>query len=236
MKNLLLVILCVCSLSAMAGCGSAPAENSSIPGVDTPTPENLLHFIGRASVRIETKFGLVIYIDPATGAKMEYDKPADLVLITHQHSDHNKTNLVTLKDTGKVISCPVNIRSGDTMDFSGIKITAVDAYNNNHSKESCCGFILEINDVVIYHSGDTSKTEQMADFSSLGIDYALLCSDGYYNMGAEEVMEVAGLIDAKYIIPIHSAASGSYSQKNTDKIILENKIVLLPGDEISIGE
>jgi len=219
-----------------SGCGSKKTTSSdSVPAYEPPF-ENLLHFIGRASLRIETKSGLVIYIDPASGAKAEYEKPADLVLVTHQHSDHNKTSLITLKDGGKIISCPRDIKSGETTEFSGIKVLAVDAYNKNHHGEDCCGFILEIDGVVIYHSGDTSLTEQMIDFPMFNIDYAFLCSDGYYNMGPEEAMAVAKIIEAKYIIPIHSAASGDYSQANMDEINLENKIALLPGEEISFGD
>ena len=47
----------------------------------------------------------------------------------------------------------------------------------------------------------------------------------------DEAMEVANLINARYIIPIHTAASGNYSQSNMDKFTLDNKIALKPGDE-----
>jgi L-ascorbate metabolism protein UlaG (beta-lactamase superfamily) len=228
--SIILIMLC--------GCGSSTPENSgssdnTFPEVNPPS-ESILHFIGRASVRIETKSGLIIYIDPYAGSASEYEKPADLVLVTHQHTDHNKVSLVTMKEDSLTIMCPYDIRSGDSIDFAGVKITAVDAYNDNHSRAQGCGFIIELNDLVVYHSGDTSLTEQMSKFHEYNIDYALLCIDGQFNMGPEEAMEVAELIVAENIIPIHSTASGSYSQLNLNKFISEKKIEMKPGDEIYI--
>ena len=43
-----------------------------------------IHWLGHASFRIEGD-GLVIYIDPW---KLEGGPQADLILITHDHSDH----------------------------------------------------------------------------------------------------------------------------------------------------
>lgn len=195
----------------------------------------MLYFMGRSSVRIETPGGYVIYIDPYAGSAKDYEKPADLVLITHQHGDHNRTDLITMKSSGKVFNCPLTIKSGDIKIRDNIKVTAVDAYNKNHPKNECCGFIIEISDVVIYHSGDTSTTDQMTEFPKYHIDYALLCADGNYNMGPDEAMEVASIIRAKTVIPIHTSASGTYSQKNMDLFTIKNIIRMKPGDKTVIN-
>ena len=42
---------------------------------------------GHGSFRLTTAKGTVVYIDPYAGKG--YDKPADLVLVSHEHSDHN---------------------------------------------------------------------------------------------------------------------------------------------------
>ena len=46
-----------------------------------------LLYQGHASLRITTSKGKIVYIDPYAGEG--YDKPADMVLITHEHYDHN---------------------------------------------------------------------------------------------------------------------------------------------------
>jgi len=175
-----------------------------------------------------------MYIDPAYGSNDEYEKEADIVLVTHQHDDHNKTGLVTLKEDGVILTFPSNISNGSPREIDGITITAVDAYNDYHSKSVCCGFIIEWNGIVIYHSGDTSTTEQMSEFPLYGIDYALLCMDGYYNMDAEEAMEVAELIEAQAVIPIHTASSGSFSITNAMKFTDSSRIYVDRGETIDL--
>ena len=49
-------------------------------------------FIGHASVKIKTTTGEVIYIDPYFPTD-SYKEPADVILVTHGHSDHNRVDL-----------------------------------------------------------------------------------------------------------------------------------------------
>ncbi|MDD5934095.1 MAG: MBL fold metallo-hydrolase [Clostridiales bacterium] len=53
-------------------------------------------FIGHASVKIVTTSGKVIYIDPFYPT-VSYREPADYILVTHSHSDHNVVRLCTKK-------------------------------------------------------------------------------------------------------------------------------------------
>ena len=46
--------------------------------------------------------GVVIYVDPYAGEG--YDMPADIVIVTHEHSDHNQVDFVTLKDDGVILT------------------------------------------------------------------------------------------------------------------------------------
>ncbi|HEY8405853.1 MAG TPA: MBL fold metallo-hydrolase [Acholeplasma sp.] len=194
-----------------------------------------LLYQGHASFRITTDEGLVIYIDPFAGKG--YDKKADLVLITHHHQDHTKTDLITLKDDGKIIygkELHPSIDDYQETTFKGIRIKAVPAYNQNHPKELCVGFLVWINDILIYHSGDTSKIEEMAQLNDLSIDYALLCGDGKYNMGLKEAGEVAELIGAKKNIPMHLAPGELFDAYLASQWKVKNKLVMEPGDEIKL--
>ena len=192
----------------------------------------VLYNLGRASIRIKLSDGRNIYIDPAEGSKQDYKEPADLVLVTHQHGDHNRVELVDVKKTGTVIQCPYDISSGEAKEIDGISINAVKAYNKNHIDEQCCGYIITIKDLVIYHSGDTSTTDEMIEFLKYNIDYALLCMDGYYNMGPEEAMKAADIIDAKHVIPIHTSKSGLYDQDNVDKFTHARRLIVKVGEKV----
>lgn len=60
-----------------------------------------LLYQGHASLRITTDECDVIYVDPYAGEG--YDRQADLVLVSHEHFDHNQVRLVTLKKGGRVL-------------------------------------------------------------------------------------------------------------------------------------
>jgi L-ascorbate metabolism protein UlaG (beta-lactamase superfamily) len=61
-----------------------------------------LLYQGHGSTRFTAKDGRVIYVDPYAGEG--YDKPADIVLITHDHPDHNKLELITQNKNCRVIT------------------------------------------------------------------------------------------------------------------------------------
>jgi hypothetical protein len=209
-------------------------DNQLNKNVPLSGPYGTLTFIGRASVRIDLDSGMVIYIDPAEGASSEYVTPADLVLVTHQHGDHNQVGLVTLKSEGVIIQCPEDISAGETRIVAGLEIIAVSAYNSNHPAESGCGYVINYGGLTIYHSGDTSTIDEMANMAKYKIDYALICMDGYYNMGPSEALEVSNLIKPTYVIPIHTSRDGLYDQNIIDQFEYPSTIVLNVGQSVQL--
>ena len=61
-----------------------------------------LTFIGHASIKLKATTGEVIYIDPYFPTR-SYDEPADIILVTHNHSDHNRIDLCAGKENCKII-------------------------------------------------------------------------------------------------------------------------------------
>jgi len=191
-----------------------------------------LFYQGHGSFRLSANDGRVIYVDPFAGEG--YELPADLILVTHQHDDHNKTDLCAKKPDCKIISTAEALKGGkhNSFEIDGIKIQAVEAYNKNHDPSECVGFIITLDGVKIYASGDTSTTEQMKTFAELGLDYALLCGDGVYNMDLEEAAECARLIKAKNNIIIH--LKPLFDRDMADRWDAPNKIIIEPNEEIAL--
>ncbi len=161
---------------------------------------------GHASLRVTTPEGRIIYIDPYTGEG--YDLPADLILITHGHSDHNAQYKVKNRAEGcRIITQKEALAEGihQTFDLGYVTVEAVEAGNNkNHSLNSCVGYVLTFsNGSTLYVSGDTSATEQMAQLAERHLDAAFFCCDGTYNMGLEEALQCAQLVGARVSIPYH---------------------------------
>ena len=193
-----------------------------------------LLYQGHGSFRLTTGSGVVMYIDPYAGKG--YDVPADIVLVSHQHDDHNQLNLITQKPGCTVISNVEALAGGKHNSFSlkGIEIEAVEANNKNHPPDQCVGFIITIDGVKVYISSDTSKTAQMAGFAARKLDYAFLCCDGFYNMGLEEAAEAATLIGAKHNIPVHMKPGELFDRAIAEQFKAPNRLIMEPGQEIEL--
>jgi L-ascorbate metabolism protein UlaG (beta-lactamase superfamily) len=199
----------------------------------------LLTFFGRASVRISTGAGAVLYIDPY--AQGDYSEPADIILVTHGHGDHNRIELPKRNPGCAVIAPPgaveernaIHLAEYSATTIAGVGISAVPAYNANHPRGSCVGYVLEFGGIKLYHAADTSLIPEMAALRKQDIDYALLPCDGRYNMGPDEAARAAVELGARHVIPIHSSAEG-YSGRNASLVRHPGVIVLEPGKTLRL--
>ncbi len=202
-----------------------------------------IHWLGHASFRIEND--KTIYIDPY---ELKGEPPkANLILITHDHSDHcspddvakiakDDTVIVTIAAAAQKLKGDVRVvKPGDSITVLGIPIEAVPAYNVNkfrspgepfHPKESGhVGFILTVGGQRIYHAGDTDIIPEMNDIQA---DIALLPAGGTYTMTAEEAAEAANRIKPKVAIPMHyGAIVGSIKDAERFRDLCETEVVIL---------
>ncbi|MCL1792841.1 MAG: MBL fold metallo-hydrolase [Oscillospiraceae bacterium] len=196
-----------------------------------------LLYQGHGSFRLTANGGLVAYVDPYAGGG--YDVPAEVILVTHQHGDHNRIELVPQKENCRIFSnreaigagCRMNLRL-DGCGEEDFFVESVEAYNKNHDPKECVGFIITLDGVKIYASGDTSKTGQMETFAKMELDYAILCGDGVYNMDLDEAAECARLIGAKHNIIIHLKPKTLFDRERAERWDAPNKIIVEPGEEI----
>ncbi len=200
-----------------------------------------LLYQGHASLRITTSEGKVIYVDPFMGDG--YDEAADLILITHAHKDHTAMELISERNEDcSIITYSEALSQGSyqSFDLGYVKIEATAAYNSNHAKEECVGYILTFTDgVSVYISGDTSLTTEMTELSSKEIDYAFFCCDGVYNMDVNEATECAKLVNAKHSIPYHMVPSDSgkgFDENVAAQFDGPGKTILQPGDILELSK
>lgn len=228
-----------CSLATSCDKDSTLLEEQEEESVEA-TGEVSLMYMGQASIRIVTEAERVIYIDPYAGS--QYDLAADLILVTHEHFDHNKLSLVR----NRTKDCRV-IRAKDAVtndghqrfDLGYVTVQAVEAgFNRWHDVRYCVGYVLTFNNgKKVYVSGDTSITDEMSRMSEMHIDFAFLCTDGWYNMGNEEAARAARMIEAKHNIPYHNDTSNSgemFDRDAAEAFDAPNKMIVLPGETIKI--
>lgn len=192
-------------------------------------------FIGHASVKIKSTTGKVIYIDPYFPTRFSYIEPADFILVTHGHSDHNNMSLCTKKEDCKVIKWGDALIDGEyqVFEYDDIRIEAVPSGGNSiHKITNNVGYLVTVDGVTVYHSGDTSFAEETKCIADKKIDYAMYTVNGEYTMGPEEATEMANYIGARVNIPIHGKGNEYWKQRkefhaNATKRLLWGQTIFL---------
>jgi L-ascorbate metabolism protein UlaG (beta-lactamase superfamily) len=170
-----------------------------------------IHWLGHDTFKISSE--KIIYTDPY---KLKRKDTADIILITHEHSDHCSpedikkiqkpdTIIVTTPDCAKKLTGKIRtVKPGDTLTVEGIDIEAVPAYNTNKAfhprSNNWVGFIFSVKGRRIYIAGDTDYIPEMKTFKA---DIAILPVSGTYVMTAEEAVRAALDINPGVAIPMH---------------------------------
>jgi L-ascorbate metabolism protein UlaG (beta-lactamase superfamily) len=181
-------------------------------------------FIGHGSIMIKYD-GKIIQVDPYSAlADYAIFPKADLILLTHHHSDHldlkaiekikgENTQFVVTGKCQEQISTFGNItilKNGDSKEISGINITAVPAYNivnkrgNGdvfHPKGEGNGYIITFGGKNVYIAGDTENTPEMKALKN--IDIAFLPMNLPYTMTPEMVADAVKAFKPKILYPYH---------------------------------
>ena len=181
-----------------------------------------IYWLGQSGFLINTEKKTIV-IDPY---QSEYSGLSDIILITHPHFDHlsiedidkflkPSTVIITESQSAKKLSGNVQIiKPGDQVFIDNIIISAVRAYNINndpHPKDNdWLGFILDIDGVIIYHSGDTDVIPEMKTITA---DIAMLPISGTYLMDVENAVKAVNIIKPKIAIPMHFNPNLSHHYK-----------------------
>lgn len=197
---------------------------------------------GHGSYRLTLDDGTVVYVDPSLGEG--YDVPADLVLVTHEHPDHNVVDKMSHAPGCQVLRAADFLDGGRQLSLQakGVKMTAVQAYNAYHPVDECVGIVLEFDGIRFYAAGDTSATQDMESgrLAALELDYATFPADGYYNMDVAEASRCAQLVAAKHSIPLHLvpvhdvSCAVLFDEEKAAAFDAPGKLVLHPGESITL--
>ncbi len=208
--------------------------------------------LAHAGFQIKTA-GKVIYVDLEKYG--EATEKADLVLVTHSHTDHcdpskiekirkDDTVIIAPKDCVSKIGGNVKtLEPGDETVVDDIKVSAVHAYNVKrfrspgnpfHPKEFGVGYLITVEGKTIYHAGDTDFIPEMRQLGH--VDVALLPSGDTYTMDNAEAAEAAIAINPKIAIPMHRWSTEPEEFKK--KVEAGSKVqvmVLREGEEFQVA-
>lgn len=202
-------------------------------------------WLGHASFKIEGKYR--VYIDPW---KIEGKDEADLILVTHSHYDHlspddvkklqgKKTLILAPPDAAKKLKGNVReVKPGQSLSIKEMNLQIIPAYNKDkpyHPRQNnWVGYVLEIEGISIYHSGDTDFIPEM---EKLNPYLALLPIGGTYTMGVEDALRAVQSLNPQIAIPMHYGeivGTLDDAQRFAQKCSCQVK-VLSKGESMEIG-
>ena len=179
----------------------------------------LIKWLAHASFQIKAN-GKIIYVD--LGKYGEAIEKADLILVTHSHTDHcDSDKIKNVRKKGTVIIAPEDcvsmiggsvktLKPGEETSVGDIRVKAVEAYNYKrfrspgkpyHPKGFGVGYLIMVEGKTIYHAGDTDFIPEMQKLSP--VDVVLLPSGDTYTMDHAEAAEAAIAVNPKIVIPMH---------------------------------
>jgi L-ascorbate metabolism protein UlaG (beta-lactamase superfamily) len=162
-----------------------------------------IKWLGHASFLIESQDRQKIITDPYTvGNGINYrpiDESADIVTLSHGHSDHNnaktiKGNPTILKETG--------CTTAGGMEFKTVSVYHDEAKGSKRGSDLI--FCFRVDGMNLCHAGDLGhllSAQQLADIGP--VDILFIPVGGYYTIDAKEATAVVESVKPNIIFPMH---------------------------------
>ena len=189
-------------------------------------------WLGHSSFLLRTPGGKAILLDPWYTGNPSFPeaarpKAADLILISHGHSDHITDAAAMAKATGATVVAIWEITSwlgskgvkhlepmnkGGTITSQGLRITMTDARHSSSVDDNgivylgeAAGFVLKLeNGQTIYYAGDTSLFGDMKLIGEIyEPDIAFLPIGDRFTMGPDTAAIAARWLRVKQVVPMH---------------------------------
>ncbi len=164
----------------------------------------LIEWIGHSCFYVTTQEGKTIIIDPydhTIGLKVA-QKPADVVLITHDHFDHRNADYLSALPKESTV-----IEKEGSYEVCGIKITGIPVFHDEEQgtlRGTVVTYIIEVDGMRLLHMGDVGEMPAPSYFEKLGkIDILMIPVGGYYTVDAKGALNIMDTVHANITIPMH---------------------------------
>jgi L-ascorbate metabolism protein UlaG (beta-lactamase superfamily) len=218
----------------------------ALPHADDPHLTLTWH--GQSFFVLTTSKGTRVAIDPH--AILAYGRPvasAHLVLMTHNHTDHNVLDAIENKAQAKVIrgwkddgASPGGRRrvtwnlAEET--FKDVRVSAVPSYHDEEQglkRGINTIFVIEVDGLRIVHLGDLGHVLSDDQVKRIGpVDILLIPGGGVYTLnGADAQKVVAQLKPRLYVIPMHYGTRVYEELLGLDEFLDGNKLPVVTKDD-----
>jgi len=169
-----------------------------------------IQYYGHSCFKITTKPAgrgqeeVVIFLDPfdkSVGLRPPQGQ-ADLVLVSHEHPDHN--NAGALKGEPRVLDIP------GEYSVRGVNVVGISSAHDGNIGINNTIFILESEDLRICHLGDAAADLSEKQLEEIdGVDVLMVAVAGQEHSGAKKTVELIKKIEPAVIIPMHYKMKGT---------------------------
>ncbi len=162
-----------------------------------------IKWLGHACFLITSKDGTRIITDPyAVGGGINYSpikETADVVVISHDHGDHNNVSTVQGK--------PEVIKGSGKKNAISIQFKGVAAYHDasqGTQRGPNTAFCFTIDDIKLCHLGDLGHVLGPEQVTEIGVvDILIIPVGGFFTIDASVASQVCDQLKPKIIIPMH---------------------------------
>ena len=143
-----------------------------------------------------------IVVDPfdeGTGLRVP-KLEADILLVTHEHHDHNNVKAVG--------GSPFLIQGPGEYEIKGVYIQGIDSFHDaslGKEKGQNTIYTIEVEDIRLCHLGDLGQKELTPEqVEKIGeIDILMIPVGGVYTISAKEAVKIMSQIEPNIVIPMH---------------------------------
>jgi L-ascorbate metabolism protein UlaG (beta-lactamase superfamily) len=224
------IALTVAALAALPVLSARPA--AALHRADNPLT---IRWHGQSFFEVISSKGTRIVFDPhAIEAYGRISVPADLVLMSHLHSDHVQTGVISnLKQAKQFNALRVEKREGGSVqewnvlkeEFKDVKFYTVGTYHDDmgglmRGKNGV--FVVEVDGLRVVHLGDLGHTLSEAQKRRIGaVDVLMIPVGGVYTLNGLDAYKVVQQLEPRrYIIPMH-CGTDVYTDLLPPKVFLD---------------
>ncbi len=130
---------------------------------------------------------------------------ADILLVTHQHHDHNNIKAVSSPSVG---ATPVLVEGPGEYEIKEVYIQGIPAWHDNSlgkERGSNTIYTIESEELRICHLGDLGQKELTPEqIETIGeVDILIIPIGGVYTISAKEAVKIMSQIEPNITIPMH---------------------------------
>jgi L-ascorbate metabolism protein UlaG (beta-lactamase superfamily) len=169
-------------------------------------------YLAHASFLFETGEGIKIITDPykseGLGGKIKYNpikERTDIILISHEHTDHNYTEDIQGSPT---IIKRVGVSTINRIIFNGV-LSYHDNVSGSQRGENTI-FVFKADEMTFCHTGDLGHLITPELKNNIGkIDVLFIPIGGAYTITSEEAQKVVDILEPMIVVPMHYKTSGT---------------------------